>query len=141
MSENLTNELPPNAVHQILTTLSAIDLRLTRLEERDEKRAYDTKPIWEQVLTQLGELRSEFNAKLEELRSEFNTKLEELRSEFNTKLEDVRLDMRAGFRRLERQMERITFDVYAVRTDQGDLERRMDRLEDKHENDNAPAGQ
>jgi hypothetical protein len=41
--------------------------------------------------------------------------------------------MRAGFKRLERQMAVLAGDGTALRTDQRDLERRMDRLEDKLE--------
>jgi hypothetical protein len=41
--------------------------------------------------------------------------------------------MRAGFKRLERQMVVLAGDGRALRSDQHDLERRMDRLEDKLE--------
>ena len=160
MSENLTNPLPPNAVEQILATLTAIDTRLTRLEERDEQRAYDTRPIWEQVLKRFDGLDEHAEAtkgtleSLEEHAALTNAGLDSiekrldvveaavtsLRSEFDSKLEDLRLDMRAGFKRLERQMAQVALNVVAVRTDQSDLEERMDRIEDKRENNNTPTG-
>ena len=48
-------------------------------------------------------------------------------------IDSLGLDMRAGFKRLERQMGQLATEYIAVRTDQSDLEKRMDRLEDKLE--------
>ena len=126
MSEDLTKGLPHDGTEQILTLLRGVDARLTGLEERltgleerVDRRSMETRPIWEQVLGRLE-------------------KVETRLSGLDQRMDDLGLDMRAGFKRLERQMGQRAKDVIGVRTDQSDLERRMDRLEDKLETE--PAG-
>src|SRR6267142_5577102 len=121
MSEDVTRGLPNEGTEQILTLLRGIDARLTGLEERltgveerVDRRLMETRPIWEQVLGRLEKV---------------ETRLDGL----DQRMDDLGLDMRAGFKRLERQMGQMAKDVIAVRTDQSDVERRMDRLEDKLE--------
>ena len=112
MSEELTRNLPGDSTEQILSLLRGVDgrlndvdARLTGMEERVDRRLMETRPIWEQVLVRLDGVEKT--------------------------VDNLGLDMRAGFKRLERQMGQIGADYIAVRTDQSDLERRMDRLEDK----------
>lgn len=104
MSEEPTRNLPADSGAQILFLLRGIDARLTSLEERVDRRLMETRPIWEQVLLRMDGL--------------------------DNRVDNLGLDTRAGFKRLERQMGQIAADYVAVRTDQSDLERRMDRLED-----------
>lgn len=47
------------------------------------------------------------------------------------KLENLEIEVRSGFRKLERQTGQLAVDVIEVRGYQKDLEKRMDRLEDE----------
>src|SRR6266478_6182048 len=124
MSEDLTRNLP-NDTEQILLLLRGVDARLNGLEERVERRLMETRPIWEQVLGRLDSVETRLNG--------VETRLDGL----DQRIDNLGLDMRAGFKRLERQMGQLAKDVIGVRTDQSDLERRMDRLEDKLEIERA----
>lgn len=121
MSEDLTKTLPPEGVGIILTRLDSVDTRLTSLEERVDRRLSETRPIWEQVLARMDVFDEKLGAFDEKLGAQ------------DQKIENLGLDMRAGFKRLDRHMAQLHSDVVTVRSDQNDLERRMDRLEDRLE--------
>ena len=121
MSEELTTNLPGDGIEQILSLLRGMDARLTGVEERVDRRLMETRPIWEQVLVRLDGI----DARLDGIDARLDG--------VDKAIDNLGLDMRAGFKRLERQMGQLAADVVAVRTDQSDLERRMDRLEDKLE--------
>ena len=160
MSEDLTMGLPNDGTEQILTLLRGVDARLTRLEERltsleerVDRRLMETRPIWEQVLSRLNVIDTRLQAvevRLGSVETELgtvktrldhvDTRLEVVDTRLDgldQRIDNLGLDMRAGFKRLERQMGQLAKDVIAVRTDQSDVERRMDRLEDKLETERA----
>ncbi len=124
MSEELTKSLANDDLSRILALLNSMNERLAtledkvarldskvdrledkvdRLEEKVDRRLQETRPIWEQVLARLDSL--------------------------DSRVENLETEVRTGFRRLERQMGLLSGDVIAVRPDQRDLERRMDKLE------------
>lgn len=119
MSEDLTRNLSGDGTEQILSFLRGMDTRLTGFEERVDRRLMETRPIWEQILVRLEGVETRLDG--------IDARLDKL----DQRIDNLGLDMRAGFKRLERQMGQFATDVVAVRTDQSDLERRMDRLEDK----------
>ena len=60
MSEDRTQQLPNDALSQILARFDSMDVRfdsletrLTALEDKVDRRLQETRPIWEQVLTRL----------------------------------------------------------------------------------------
>lgn len=59
MSEETTKHLPDGDLNKILTRLDSIDARLMTLEDRVDRRLQETRPIWEQVLSKLGNLENE----------------------------------------------------------------------------------
>lgn len=76
MSEDLTLKLPKSdsdTLSLILTTVQSLDKRLEKLEhrveniesrlqhleEKVEERLHDTRPIWQKVVTDIGEVRAE----------------------------------------------------------------------------------
>lgn len=64
MSEDLTKKLPTSdseKITSILTTLQAMDTRLTALEREVEERLHDTRPIWQRLVKDIAELSSEVN--------------------------------------------------------------------------------
>lgn len=112
MDEETTRNLPQDGVERILASIGSLDARLTSLEEKVDRRLQETRPIWEQVLVRLDGVES---------------KVQTLEGEVT----GLREEMRTGFRRVERKIDRLAKDVFEVRTDQLDLEKRMDDLEPK----------
>jgi hypothetical protein len=65
--ENLTAEQPDarSFEERVFARFDAIDARLTKLEEAAERRAMETKPIWERALAEIAETRTEMNARFD----------------------------------------------------------------------------
>ena len=60
MSDDPTEKLEGNGqLDQLITLIQGIDSRLLSLEKKVDERLYDTRPLWEGVQTQLGELRAD----------------------------------------------------------------------------------
>ena len=62
MSEDLTKKLPKSdseKLTSILTTVEAMETRLADLEKKVDERLHDTRPIWQKVVADIGELSSE----------------------------------------------------------------------------------
>ena len=103
MSENLTLKLPEDLLRLILARLDSIDGRINGLEQR------------------LTALEEKVDRRLQEARPIWEAVL--------ARLDNLELDMRAGFRRVERVMGEAAKSLLEVQSYQNDLERRMDRLE------------
>jgi chromosome segregation ATPase len=87
--------------------IDSIDARLGSLETKGDERLKDTRPMWEAVQTQLGELRSELKADNEALRHE----------------------MEKGFRKLSHKFELHASTLGDLHADWRDHEERRDKLE------------
>ena len=62
MSEDLTKKLPKSdseKLNAILTTVEAMETRLTGLEKKVDERLHDTRPIWQKVVADIAALSSE----------------------------------------------------------------------------------
>jgi hypothetical protein len=59
MSDEPTQTLPdgPSFEQRVLSQLDAIDARLKALEDQAERRAMETKPIWERALAEILEVK------------------------------------------------------------------------------------
>ena len=68
--------------------LASLEGQLASLEKREEERGYDTKPIWNRVLTEILELRTEILELSKHVRS-FDRKLDVM----NKDLLQVRSDL------------------------------------------------
>ena len=92
-----------------------MNTRLRILEEQSERRAMDTKPIWERALAEIREVKDEVREVKDELR--------EVKEEVHEVKEKVS--------NLERKFEIVTLDMIQLRGDQRRLDNRMDKLESK----------
>lgn len=79
---------------RVFTRFDALDARLERLEAR----SYDTKPIWEQALKEIADVRREL------------------------------VDMK---RQVTKRLDRFEAVVFQTRSDLGDLEDRVEKIEAK----------
>jgi chromosome segregation ATPase len=140
MSEETTQDLPQDSLSLILARLDSIDSRLSNvenrlssvenrlstLEEKVDRRLQDTRPIWEQVLVRLDGFEARM-VSFEGRMVSFEGKL----VSFEGRLDDFEGELRSSLRRFDRQIETLAKDVFEVRADQRDLDRRMDKLESK----------
>ena len=95
MSEETTQHLPDGDLKRILTRLDSIDARLTTLENKVDRRLQETRPMWEQVLAELGNLK-------DEMRNGFR----KLERQVGLLAEDV-LVVRADQRDLEKRVNKL----------------------------------
>ena len=130
MSEETTRNLPQDGVERILARLASledkvdnrfsnVENRLSTLEERVERRLQETRPIWEQVLVRLDGVESRLGG--------VESKVQTLEGEVS----GLREEMRSGFRRFERAIMTALTEVSETRGDQRDLEKRVEKLEEK----------
>ena len=99
MSEETTQNLPNDDLKRILDRLDSIDMRLEKLEAL----AYDTKPIWENALKEIADIRAE------------------MREGFDRSHSDLR--------RLEHKIDILNKNILNVAADQRELEERVNKLE------------
>ena len=110
MSEEITQNIsdPRPFEERVLALLNSMNTRLRILEEQSERRAMDTKPIWERALAEIREVKDEIREVKDEIR------------EVKEKVGNV-----------ERKFEIVTLDMMQLRGDQRRLDNRMDKLESK----------
>jgi chromosome segregation ATPase len=125
MSEENTQNLPDTRSFEerVFARFDAIDaglrdlnVRVERLEAESERRAVETKPIWERALAEIVALGQKVDALSEEVA--------ELREEvtiLNRKVSAV--DDRLG---------EIAIDMLGLRADQKQTRKRVDKLESEH---------
>ena len=90
---------------RVFARFDALDTRLQKLESEAERRAIETKPIWERALAEILEVQQGLN---------------EFRSEVNN-----------GLRDLSRKMGVLGNDMIQIRADQAHAESRLNNLESK----------
>ena len=137
MSEDVTRGLPQDGVERILARLDSLGARLTafedrvdnrfsnvesrlstleekvdKLEDKVDRRLQETRPIWEQVLVRMDGV----EARVQTLEGEVS---------------GLREEMRSGFRRFERAIMTALTEASETRGDQRDLEKRVEKLEEK----------
>ena len=54
MSEYVTRNFQSRLLEQIFAKLEVMDTRLQQVKVKIEQRAFDTKPIWERALAEIG---------------------------------------------------------------------------------------
>jgi chromosome segregation ATPase len=103
MSDEITQNVPdgPSFEERVLTRLDAIQERLQALEDQAERRAMDTKPIWERALAEILEVKEGL------------------------------AEVKEGLGDVERKLEVLSRDIVKVHADQVRAESRLDKLESK----------
>lgn len=101
MSDETTDKLPDAASFEarVFARFDAIDSRLLMLESQAERRALETKPIWERALAEIVEVKERL------------TSLEHLTHQ------------------MVRKIDVLSRDMLTLRADQAGLEDRLDRLD------------
>lgn len=139
MSEDLTRQLPDDALTQILGAIrelggrmdnferrmDAFESRIENLDRKVDERLYDTRPIWEQVLADVEHLR-QGQARLEERQQRFEERLERLEAgqqRLSHEFED-------GWRRFERKLRAMSDSWLELKADYTYLDRRLGELEE-----------
>ncbi|HLL71558.1 MAG TPA: hypothetical protein VK363_09010 [Pyrinomonadaceae bacterium] len=107
MDEEKTQDMPDGRSFEerVFARFDALDTRLQKLEGDAERRAVETKPIWERALAEILEVRQG---------------LGEFRVEVNDALRDI-----------SRKIGVLGNDMIQLRADQSHVESRLDDLESK----------
>ena len=113
MSEDMTRQLPDDALRQILARFDSLDARLTALEDKVDRRLQETRPIWEQVLARLTGIEERL------------TKVEERLTGVETRLGRVEDEVDS----LGRKFRVFNRDILKLQNQDDDLTERMDRIE------------
>ncbi|MCA1602395.1 MAG: hypothetical protein LC776_12390 [Acidobacteria bacterium] len=103
MSEGTTENMPGGRSFEVrvLARLDAIDGRLGSLENQAERRALETKPIWERALAEILEVKEHLSA------------------------------LEQASNQMVRKIDVLGKDMLTMRADQTGLEYRLDKLESK----------
>jgi len=104
MSEDLTKKLPKTdseKIALILTTVQNLETRVDNLEHKVDERLYDTRPIWEKVVADIGKLQEGQN-RLEGSVQEISDKLDVL-NEAMLNVQAKQRDVNRRVRELESQ--------------------------------------
>ena len=123
MSEDTTRNLPQGDMGEVLLILRSMDARLTALEDTVEHRLYDTRPIWEQVLTRLKAIEERLTKVEERL-----TAIEERLSKVEFRLGKVEDEVDS----LGRKFRVFNRDILELQNSDDDLTERMDKIEAEH---------
>lgn len=101
MSEEITQNIPDGASFEarVFARLDSIDARLHSLENQAERRALETKPIWERALAEILEVKERLSS-----------------------LEQVSTQ-------IVRKIDVLGRDMLTLRADQTGVESRLDKLE------------
>lgn len=125
MSEENTQNLPDTRSFEerVFARFDAVDAglrglnaRVEKLEAESERRAVETKPIWERALAEIAALGQRFDV--------LERKVDALQEEVTAISRKVDT--------IERKLDVLGKDVLTVRADQQRLETRMDKLESEH---------
>ncbi len=108
MSKDVTQDMPDGRSFEerVFARFDALDARfdnlegrLEALEEQSERRALETKPIWERALAEILEVKEGL------------------------------IEVREGLFNVERKLDVLSLDIVQVRSDQRRLEKRIDKVE------------
>ncbi len=107
MSEEQTQDVHDGRSFEerVFARFDSLDARLQKLESEADRRALETKPIWERALAEILEMRQG---------------LSDFRGEVNDALHDI-----------SRKMSVLGNDMIHLRADQTHIESRLDNLETK----------
>jgi tetrahydromethanopterin S-methyltransferase subunit G len=101
MSEDRTKDLPTSHSFEekVLARLDAIDSRLASLEKRAHDRDFETKPIWERVLSEFSQMRVDVETHL----TNFDRKLDIVNKEM--------LQLKANHVGLEERLDKVEAQI------------------------------
>ena len=114
MSENLTEKLPKSDGEKltlILTTVQGFEDRIQSLEQQVDEKRYDTRPIWEKLVSDIGQLQ------------------ESLRKET--------CEIEGSLRNLSRGQSVLNDAILKVHVDLLDIDERLQALEATHTQSNS----
>jgi len=116
MSEDLTKKLPSDSEK----LLQQIDSRLQGLEQKVEERLYDTRPIWQKVVADIGQLQ-EGQVQLQEGQTRLEADVRGMRGEVH--------EIKVSIRDIYYKMEVLNDTMLNVQGKHKDVDRRVRELE------------
>jgi predicted nucleic acid-binding Zn-ribbon protein len=127
MNEDSTKKLGDQAnsrFDELFQMVQAIGSELADLKQTVDSRFHDTRPIWEKVQADIGQLQEG-----QKSLAEGQSSLSASQQRFEERLEALRDEMRTGFRDLKRQFSVLNDTFLEARADYKDLDKRVFQLE------------
>ncbi len=130
MSGNLTEKLPNNDdnLTTVMKVVKELTIKVEALNEKVELRLHDTKPIWEQVLKTVLELK-EGQERLEQRQERLEQRQERL-EHCQERLEQDQILLRKEFEVLVKGQESLRRDSHEIKTFCRDIMRRLSIFND-----------
>jgi len=133
MSEEQTVETDESRSFEerVFARFDALDSRLNTMDTRIEKlemKQYDTKPIWEQALSAIGETTAFVRAGFDEFRTQLGGIAEKLDS-VESKLTILSTDTDNGLRGVVRKIDVLNQYILDLRADQRYVDSRLEKIE------------
>jgi DNA repair ATPase RecN len=121
MSEETTQYMPGRSFEErVFARFDSLDARVGALESQAERRALETKPIWERALAEILEVKDELG--------EVKVELGEVKDRLGA-VEGRLGAIESLTRPMVRKVDMLTKDVATVRAEQLGLEDRLEKLE------------
>jgi len=133
MSEEQTAETDESRSFEerVFARFDALDSRLNTMDARIEKlemKQYDTKPIWEQALSAIGETKAFVGAGFDEFRTQIGGLAESLDSVVS-KLTKLSTDTDNGLQGVARKIDVLNQYILDLRADQRYVDSRLEKIE------------
>ena len=128
MSEDLTKKLPQTdseKLNVILTTVQSLEKRIDHLEQEADERRYDTRPLWEKLVADIGDLKESLHSELRGIKSEIGG----IKSEIG--------EIKRSLRDLSRKQTVLNDSILQIHSDLRDMDARLLALEDIHNQQNS----
>ena len=135
MSEDLTKKLPQTdseKLNVILTTVQSLEKRIDHLEQEADERRYDTRPLWEKLVADIGDLKESLHSELRGIKSEIGG----IKSEIGGIKSEIG-EIKRSLRDLSRKQTVLNDSILQIHSDLRDMDARLLALEDIHNQQNS----
>ena len=110
------------------TRFDSLDVRVGALETHSERRALETKPIWERALAEIGEVKSDLSEVKSEL-GEVKSDLGEVKSDLGEVKSDLG-EVKSELRQVKSELEEVKSELGEVKTGLTEVKERVGALGD-----------
>jgi outer membrane murein-binding lipoprotein Lpp len=127
MSEDLRQNLhgsQNDALAQILNAVQNLGTRVDSLEKKVEERLYDTRPVWEKVVEDIGQLQ-EGQTRLQTDVTQLQSNVTQLREGQDS----LRSEVNTGLRDINRKFSVLNDNLLQMKVDYRDMDDRVRDLE------------
>ena len=132
MNDDPSKDLPSNdALNNIFALIQGMSEQLSALQLKVDERLYDTRPLWENVQSQINDLRAETEQGFRQARAEMEQGFRQVSVESRTDIEKLRTELSRELRHLSYSLDAIAGNMVRFDAIQRDIESRIRDIESK----------